>query len=250
MYRFYVDDNCIYDDRISITGPDVNHIRNVLRMTQGEHIIVNDKAGTDYYCDIDSVDTDEVTAVITDKKLSEAELPVKLYLFQALPKLDKMELIIQKAVELGVYEVIPVETKRCVVKLDKGTKQQKKLARWQTIAEAAAKQSARGIIPQVKMPMSFSESLKYAAQLEYNMIPYEHAEGMKAAERSMDTAVSSGSAGIFIGPEGGFEDKEIEAAVAAGVNVISLGKRILRTETAGMAVLSILMFEIESRYGI
>lgn len=246
MYRFYVDDNYIYEESLVIRGSDVNHIRKVLRMTPGEKIIVNDKSGTDYYCIIDKVDEDEVIAVITEKRLSETELPVKIYLFQALPKLDKMELIIQKAVELGVYEVIPVETRRCVVKLEKGTKQQKKIARWQTIAEAAAKQSARGIIPQVKMPMGFSEALKYAAQLEYNMIPYENAQGMKTAGKIMETAMSSQSVGIFIGPEGGYEEKEIEAAIAAGVNVVSLGKRILRTETAGMTVLSILMFGIES----
>ena len=180
MYRFYVDDNCIYDDRISITGPDVNHIRNVLRMTQGGHIIVNDKAGTDYYCDIDSVDTDEVTALITDKKLSEAELPVKLYLFQALPKLDKMELIIQKAVELGVYEIIPVETKRCVVKLDKGTKQQKKLARWQTIAEAAAKQTALARVPGAtaanlyKFELDFDDGRwEYEGEIRYGTTEYD-----------------------------------------------------------------------------
>lgn len=246
MHRFYVDADCIYKESVSITGSDVNHVRNVLRMSPGEKIIVNDKAGTDYYCAIDRIDSDEVTAKVIETKLSESELPVRMYLFQALPKLDKMEFIIQKAVELGVYEVIPVETRRCVVKLEKGTKQQKKIARWQLIAEAAAKQSARGIIPEVKLPMSFSEALKYAAQLDYNMIPYENARGMKAAKETMEIAVSSKSVGVFIGPEGGFEEKEIEAAIEAGVKVVSLGKRILRTETAGMTVLSILMFGIES----
>lgn len=244
MYRFYVDSDYIYNDSVVINGTDVNHIGNVLRMAPGDRIIVNDKDGTDYYCVIDRITKDEVIASVECTKACEAELDTRIYLFQALPKLDKMELIIQKAVELGVYEVIPVETKRCVVKLDNGAKKEKKIARWQAIAQAAAKQSARGIIPQVRMPMSFKEALRYAEELEYKLIPYEHAEGMDKARQVIDEAVTKGSIGIFIGPEGGFEDSEVEAAVEAGAQVMSLGNRILRTETAGMAVLSILMFRI------
>jgi len=215
-----------------------------LRMTVGDRIIVNNKEGVDYYCVIDGITSDEVLVSVEYRKDSDAELDSRLYLFQALPKLDKMELIIQKAVELGVHEVIPVITKRCVVKLDNGSRQNRKLARWQSIAEAAAKQSARGIIPVVKEPMSYKDALKYAGNLDMNLIPYEQAKGMDEARRIMEEAVSKESVGIFIGPEGGFEEDEVNDAIAAGCKVISLGNRILRTETAGMTVLSILMFNI------
>lgn len=244
MFRFYVNEDAVYDNRATITGSDVNHIRNVLRMKSGDRIIVNTGAGTDYYCRIDQVNNDEILLEVESSRPCMAELPVKLYLFQALPKQDKMEFIIQKAVELGVFEIIPVITKRCVVKLDDKKRQEKKIGRWQSIAEAAAKQSARGIIPEVKQPMRFADAIKYAGNLSYNMIPFEHANGMEYSRQIMNQAVESDSVGIFIGPEGGFEDEEIEAAKNAGINVISLGNRILRTETAGMCVLSILMFQI------
>ncbi len=244
MYRFYFDDDNMYDNEILIKGSDVNHIRNVLRMKCGDRVIANDTNGTDYYCIIKNVDTDSVLLEIEHQRPCEAELKTKLYLFQALPKSDKMEFIIQKAVELGVYEIIPVATERCVVKLDGGAKQERKLSRWQTIAEAAAKQSARGIIPKVNKLMKFNEALDYAKNLGYNLIPFEHAEGMDEARKCMDVAADAESVGIFIGPEGGFEDSEIEKAIDAGLQVISLGNRILRTETAGLAVLSILMFKI------
>ena len=157
MYRFYVDQNMISDEDITIEGSDVNHIKNVLRMRAGDRLIVNDTCGTDYYCVIDNISQDEISLKVENIRQCEAELPSRLYLFQALPKLDKMELIIQKAVELGAYEVVPVITKRCVVKLDGDKRQEKKLARWRSIAESAAKQSARGIIPNVADPMTFVE---------------------------------------------------------------------------------------------
>ncbi len=244
MYRFYVDQTMISDQHITIDGSDVNHIKNVLRMRAGDRLVVNDTCGTDYYCIIDNISKEEVSLTIEATKRCEAELSSKLYLFQALPKLDKMELIIQKAVELGAYEVVPVVTKRCVVKLDGDKRQEKKLLRWRSIAESAAKQSARGIIPNVTDPMTYAEALEYSRKLEYNIIPYEHAEGMDEARKVMEEAAGKGSVGIFIGPEGGFEDEEIEKALAAGIKPISLGNRILRTETAGMTVLSILMFRI------
>lgn len=244
MFRFYVNDDSICDDSIVIVGRDVNHIKNVLRMSAGDRIIVNDCQGTDYYCIIDNIESEEIFVRIESSKKSKAELDVKFYLFQALPKSDKMELVIQKAVELGVHEIIPVVTKRCVVKLDDMKKQAKKTARWQAIAESAAKQSARGIIPDVKMPMKLTDAIEYAKKLEYNIIPYEHAEGMEYSRKIMDEAVTTGSVGIFIGPEGGYEKEEVELVEKAGGKVVSLGNRILRTETAGMTVLSILMFKI------
>lgn len=244
MYRFYVNEDDISENVITIAGRDVNHIKNVLRMRQGDRIIVGNREGIDYYCVIESISQDEVGLVIESSKKSEAELKTRLYLFQSLPKHDKMEFIIQKAVELGVHEIIPIITKRCVVRLEDIKKQEKKTARWQAIAEAAAKQSARGIIPQVNMPMKFEDAALYAKELEYNIIPFEHAEGMDYSRRIMDEAAACRSVGIFIGPEGGFERQEIEFAEDAGMKVVSLGNRILRTETAGMTVLSILMFKI------
>ncbi len=243
MHRFYCTESDIYEDRIIITGNDVNHIKNVLRMKPGERVVVNDSNNMDYQCVISEVDSDEIILTIEDMNASFAELPLKMYLFQALPKLDKMELIIQKAVELGVHEVIPVATKRCVVKLD-DKKEKKKLERWQMIAESAAKQSMRGIIPKVHAPLSFKEAVQYASELSYNIIPYELYEGMEASREIMDTASKQESVGIFIGPEGGFSEAEIELANEHGIKTVSLGNRILRTETAGLCVLSILMFKI------
>lgn len=244
MYRFYVDESVISGNVITISGSDVNHIKNVLRMRQGDRIIVGNREGIDYYCVIESISQDEVGLMIESSKKSEAELKTRLYLFQSLPKHDKMEFIIQKAVELGVHEIIPIITKRCVVRLEDVKKQEKKTARWQAIAEAAAKQSARGIIPKVNMPMKFADAALYAKKLEYNIIPFEHAEGMDYSRRIMDEAAECQSVGIFIGPEGGFERQEVELAEDAGIKAVSLGNRILRTETAGMTVLSILMFKI------
>ena len=172
------------------------------------------------------------------------ELPVKLYLFQGLPKADKMEFIIQKAVELGVYEIIPVRTNRVIVKLDE-KKEAKKIARWQQIAEGGAKQSGRGRIPEVKPVMALSEALTYAKNLEGVLIPYEKAEGIGKTREIIGGLKGKKSVGIFIGPEGGFDEKEVEAAMEAGALPVTLGKRILRTETAGLAMLSVLMFEFE-----
>ena len=172
------------------------------------------------------------------------ELPAEITLFQGLPKADKMELIIQKAVELGACAIVPVITKRTIVRWDE-KKQDKKLARWQGIAESAAKQSGRGIIPKVTAPVSFSAALAQAGFMEAAVIPYEKAEGMEAAREKVRSMRGKKSIGVFIGPEGGFDTDEIEAAIKAGVCPITLGRRILRTETAGLTALSILMFELD-----
>lgn len=244
MRRFYFDKDDMYGDMIRITGNDVNHIKNVLRMKAGERVVANDKDSTDYYCVIEDIDSEQVMLKIESFRKCSAELKTKLYLFQALPKQDKMEFIVQKAVELGAHEIIPVASSRCVVKLDDKKRQEKKLARWQIIAESAAKQSARGIIPKVGGIMSFKEAIDYAANLSYSIIPYEHAKGMEESRQYINEAAECDSVGIFIGPEGGFEEEEIEYAVKSGIKPISLGNRILRTETAGLCVLSILMFKL------
>ena len=174
------------------------------------------------------------------------ELPSKIYLFQGLPKGDKMELIIQKAVELGVYEIIPVATKRAVVKLD-AKKAEAKQKRWQSIAESAAKQSRRNIIPHIHEVVKFGQAVDYAKNLDITLIPYELAEDMEKTKQIFETIQPGQSIGIFIGPEGGFDESEIALAQENGISPITLGKRILRTETAGMAVLSVLMFQLEGR---
>lgn len=245
MYWFYIDKNQIENKHIRISGSDVNHIKNVLRLSAGEKIAVCDGQGKDYYCIISEVSKEEVEAEIIEEKNSESELDTKLYLFQGLPKKDKMELIIQKAVELGIYEIIPVKMKNCVVKIEDKKKENKKLERWQSIAEAASKQSKRGIIPKIKEIMSFEEALEYAEKLEYGIVPYEKSIDIQLSRKIIKAALDKNSIGIFIGPEGGFDDKEIDKVMKAGLKPITLGKRILRTETAGLTILSILMFELE-----
>ena len=157
----------------------------------------------------------------------------------------QMELIIQKAVELGAYAIVPVETKRCVVKLDE-KKAAKKTARWQQIAESAAKQSKRMLIPKIHEVMSFQDALKLAEELDIRLIPYELAKGMKETKKILNQIRPGQSVGIFIGPEGGFEENEVSQALEKGAQAITLGRRILRTETAGLAILSVLMFQLEN----
>ena len=244
MFHFFVTPDKIGENEITITGPDVNHIKHVLRMKTGEQIQISDGEHMDYLCEIKEIGDDSVSAVILSAETGGTELKTKLYLFQGLPKSDKMELIIQKAVELGVWEVIPVSTKRTVVKLDK-KKEEAKVKRWNAISESAAKQSGRGVIPKVANVMSLKEAFSYAGDFDRNLIPYEHAENMAETRNLIGEIRKEMKVGIFIGPEGGFEDSEIEAAMKEGIRPITLGKRILRTETAGMAVLSILMFSLE-----
>ena len=235
MPRFFVGTDQISDKNIVITGTDVNHIRNVLRMAPGEEVTVSDGQGMDYFCKIAELTKEEVRLDIIDSWHSFVELPAKM---------DKMELIIQKAVELGVYEIVPVATKRAVVKLD-AKKEEKKRLRWQSIAESAAKQAGRALIPQVAPCMNFDKALRMCNGLDAALIPYEKAEGMQHARDQVRALHGKHSIGIFIGPEGGFEESEIEAARGAGAVPITLGHRILRTETAGLTMLSILMFELE-----
>ena len=247
MQRFFVEPHQIDEEahQIHITGSDVNHISNVLRMKTGEELWISDGSKYEYRCTIESFEPDEVLLHIVYSQEPEYELPCRIYLFQGLPKADKMELIIQKAVELGAYEIIPVETKRCVVRLD-GRKSAKKTARWQQISESAAKQSKRMLIPNVHEVLTFREALKYAESMDVRLVPYELARGMQETKEILAGIEPGQSVGIFIGPEGGFEEKEIEAAIEGGAKPITLGRRILRTETAGLAILSVLMFQLEN----
>lgn len=304
MYQFFVEENQLAGDRICILGSDVNHIKNVLRMKQGTRVRVSVKAyfgdvgsygnvdmataleGVEstenaednerankiknvhrsYFGVIDTISDTEVWINIEEEDTTGTELLSKIYLFQGLPKGDKMELIIQKAVELGVYEIIPVAMKNCVVKLD-DKKASSKVKRWQAISESAAKQSKRTVIPEVTMPLSWKLALEKAKELDIVLVPYENERGMEATREVMQSIKPGQSIGLFVGPEGGFAPEEI-GAVPASDNAdavteeqtdgmskqneeqkensrfhrISLGRRILRTETAGLATLSMLVF--------
>lgn len=245
MYQFFVDSSQIQDKRIVITGGDVNHIKNVLRLKIGEEIAVkNGVDGKEYRCGIEAYAQDSVICTLRFIKEEGVELPSEIYLFQGIPKADKMELIIQKSVELGVFEVIPVAVKRCVVKLDE-KKAAAKVNRWQGIAEAAAKQCRRGIIPAVREPMSMKDAVAYAGGMDVKLIPYELAEDMSHTKKLIEAVRPGESVAVFIGPEGGFEESEVAQALAAGIEPVTLGKRILRTETAGLAVLSWLLYHLE-----
>lgn len=246
MYQFFVEPSQIdiSDKRVTITGSDVNHIRNVLRMKPGEELSVsNGQDGREYRCGILSLG-EEIVCQLRFVKESNVELPARIYLFQGLPKADKMELIIQKAVELGVYQVIPVAASRCVVKLD-GKKAAAKTVRWQGIAQAAAKQSRRAIVPEVTEVISFAQAVRMAGEMDVKLIPYELAEGMSRTRKLLGGIAPGQSVAVFIGPEGGFEETEIDLALSKGLEPITLGRRILRTETAGLAVLSWMTYLLE-----
>ena len=246
MLHLFADPSDVQDELLTITGPEVNHIRNVMRLKPGEEISVSIGGdGKEYRYGIESYTEDSVLCRLRFVKDKEVELPVKVLLFQGLPKADKMDLIVQKAVELGAAEIIPVSMERCVVKLDAG-KAAKKTARWQAIAESAASQSRRSIIPRVLAPMSMREAVEYAkAETEVRVIPYELQEDDGSVKQYLESLKEGQSVSIFIGPEGGFTPAEVELAKEAGIRPISLGRRILRTETAGLAILSWLIYILE-----
>lgn len=245
MYQFFVEPGQIQGKEILIQGSDVNHIKNVLRMRVGEELAVsNGVDGREYRCHIAALEEDTVRCELRFIKEDGAELPSRIYLLQGLPKADKMELIIQKAVELGAYQIVPVATHRSVVKLD-DKKAAAKVSRWQAIAEAAAKQSRRGVIPRVQQVMSWEQAVNHVKDLPVKLIPYELAEDMGRTREVLENLEPGQDIAVFIGPEGGFEEREVASAMAAGVTPITLGRRILRTETAGMTVLSWLMYRLE-----
>lgn len=245
MYQFFVEDHQVQGNYIVIKGSDVNHIKNVLRMKNGERLRVSDASGRAYFCHIEEFSANEIGVEIDAADEYGTELSNRIYLFQGLPKNDKMELVIQKAVELGAHEIIPVAMKNCVVKLDE-KKAEGKVKRWQAIAESAAKQSKRTMIPQVRMPAAWKEALAFGETLDIVLVPYENERGMEATREVIGGIEPGQSIGIMIGPEGGFSPEEIEAVDGhGGMHRISLGRRILRTETAGLAALSMLVYALE-----
>ena len=241
MAKFFVSNNLIKDDRVFIDGENVNHIINSLRCKIGEEIEISTGDGFDYLCKIEEISKDLVIAKIIDCFGNESEPNVKITLYQGLPKAEKMELIIQKCIELGIDEIVPINTDRTIVKL--AGKEEKKLARWNKIAEAAAKQSRRGKVPKVRSVINFSQAIQQASQNNLNIIPYEKEE--KNSIKNIIKGFDGESIGIFIGLEGGFSEKEIEIAIKNNIKPITLGKRILRTETAGFITTAILLYELE-----
>ena len=246
MLHIFVDPAQMKGDLLYVTGKDVNHIKNVMRLKKGDEISV--RTGQDdreYRYGIEEFTDSEVVCRLRFVKEADVELPVKVYIFQGLPKADKMELIIQKAVELGAAEIIPVEMRRSVVKLD-ASKKAKKTQRWQAIAESAAKQSRRAVVPMVREPMTMEEAVRFAEQnTDVRLLPYELQEADGSTRDVMDGIREGSAVSIFIGPEGGFDPAEVELARKAGVVPISLGKRILRTETAALVALSFLIYHFE-----
>lgn len=244
MYHFFSEHEHIHDTYIDIVGSDVNHIKNVLRLKTGDSLLISSGDNIDYTCHIAQINEEHIRADIDSVDERGRELTSKIYLFQGLPKADKMELVIQKAVELGTFEVIPVAMKRSVVKLD-AKKAESKVKRWNAIAESAAKQSKRSILPQVSDVVTFAQAVKMAENCQIKLLPYECADGMEKTKRLIENITPGQDIAVFIGPEGGFDLDELELAKEAGCEIITLGKRILRTETAGMMLLSVLMYHLE-----
>lgn len=244
MQQFFAEPSMIREGQIILEGQDVNHMKNVLRMKPGENVRISDGSGKAYLCCVRAYEDKKAVLDILGEMDLDTELPSQIWLFQGLPKGDKMELIVQKAVELGAYAVVPFSAKRSVVRLDE-KKAEKKRERWQSVAKGAAEQSGRGIIPEVHPLLSFKEALRAAAELDVILIPYEKEDGMEGMIQAVRGIRPGQSAGIFIGPEGGFDEAEVRQAMESGAVPVSLGRRILRTETAGLAMLSILMYHLE-----
>jgi 16S rRNA (uracil1498-N3)-methyltransferase len=245
MPQFFTTKTQWSDDRVLLTGDDVNHIKHVLRMKPGEEItlrITGDE--TEYRCGIISIDDTQIECQLRFTKEDQVELPSKVTLFQALPKGDKMEWIIQKSVELGASQIIPVACERCVVRLEP-KRAAAKTSRWQIIAQGAAEQSRRAIVPRVGEVLPFKEAIRIASAMDKAWIPYELADDMEHTKAQIAAIKPNQEIGFFIGPEGGFTKEEIALAKEHGIIPITLGKRILRTETAGLTLMSWIMYQLQ-----
>ena len=246
MPRFFVDRNQIDDEFVTIYGEDAHHISRSLRMAVGEHITVSDMNGIEYDCILEVFADTFVKAKIVDKCLSQNESPVRIHLYQALPKGDKLDLIIQKAVECGAFDITPFESERCVVKMKKDA-EDRKTERRNKIALEAAKQCGRGIIPSVKSSISFDEMLKEASSFDATLFCYEGAdtEPLGITLKKIKNEKEIKDIAIIIGSEGGFSKQEALLTKEHNFYSIGLGKRILRAETAAIFALSCLVYEFE-----
>lgn len=241
MPKFFIDKKYINAESIEITGDNALHIATVLRAQKGDIITICDGQGKDYICEISEIEKKFVKVNINESFINENESNIKITLYQAIPKSDKMEMAIQKCVEIGVDRIVPVQTENTVVKIE--GKHDKKISRWNKISESAAKQCGRGKIPVVENLLSFKDAVLDSLNLDGVIIPYE-----KEKENSMSHFVKNfkgKSIGVFIGPEGGFSDNEIKIAKENNFFSVTLGKRILRTETAGLVTSVILLYELE-----
>ena len=239
MHRFFADADCIGEEIITIVGDDVKHISKVLRLRTGDEITVCDSCGWDYVCAIEDISSAQVEARILAKNPNKAESPLHITVYQGLPKSDKMDYIVQKCVELGVVNIVPVATARAVVKLHD---EEKKRTRWQKIAAEAAKQCGRGIIPTVGAVADFGEVIENIDPDALNILPYENEDNRRL--RDALVGYTGDKINIIIGPEGGFDPAEISAAEQKGIHIVTLGPRILRTETAPIAAVSAVMYEL------
>lgn len=241
MTRLFVDE--VLSDRgtLELNEEDSHYISQVLRMRTGEEITVVDGKGLEYRCSVSEIGKKKVILDVGEGRDNSSEPPFKVTLFQSVSKGERMDLTIQKATELGVYEIVPVLSERCVVKLDKDTKG--KIDRWQKIALEASRQSGRGIVPTVTSPMSFSDAIDKIKSYDLALFPWEEEteKGLKSALREF----KGERIALFVGPEGGYEQKEADDAVSKGALRVTLGPRILRTETAGAAVLAMIVYETE-----
>ena len=242
MPRFFVDKENISDASLKIIGEDAFHIARSLRMAVGDTIDLCDGEGMDYHCRLTRIRDDECECEILDSEAGQSESPASITLFMAYPKGDKLETVIQKAVELGASSIVPFESSRCI-KRPKAEKLDRQLERLNKIAKEAAKQCGRSRLPKVFAPLSFSEMLKNAALFEAAVFCYENEDG-----RSIKDLISGKkpqSISVIVGSEGGFSPDEVESAISAGLTPVTLGKRILRCETAPSAALSMIAYELE-----
>ncbi|MDO4962126.1 MAG: RsmE family RNA methyltransferase [Eubacteriales bacterium] len=253
MHHFFVSSEnidetaglAVIDDSV-----DYNHAVNVLRLKAGEQILISDSDGCDYLCAVRQAAPDKRLELdIIEKAGENHELPARVILFQCVPKSDKMELIIQKAVELGVTDIVPVFSKYCVVKLD-DKKAESRIKRWQAISESAAKQSKRSVIPKIHKPVDFKQAAEMCEQCDVRIIPYEAEDGLTGICEAIVNFLPGRSIGVIVGPEGGFAPMEVTMAKRHAIVPVSLGKRILRAETAAIAILSLIMIRLEIAAGI
>lgn len=248
MARFFVQSDSVENKMITITGPDVKHISKVLRLVPGDKIGVSTGNGREFEAVIREITTKEVISEIVTEKQVSTEAEVRVNLYQGLPKGDKMELIIQKSTELGVSRIIPVISERTVVKLD-GKKAGERRMRWQRIAEEAAKQSRRTAIPQVEEPVEFETALEQLGDNQLVIMPWEEQKS-GGIKQLLKNNTDLNEISIFVGPEGGFSQKEARTAGEKGVHLVTLGPRIMRTETAGIVTAAIVLYEFGDLGGV
>ena len=244
MRRFFVDDQNIEESTIRITDwDDRKHMTRVLRLKTGDAICVSDTVRFEYTAEITSIEKDYIEARILDKQKFAREPELRITLFQGVPKQGKMETIIQKNVELGVYSIVPTFTDRSVV-IDHGSFH-KKIGRWQKIADEAVKQCKRGIIPQIRREMGFQDMINDLVNYDLTVFPYENEENYTIKEFLRSLKEKPKKVAVIIGPEGGFSDREADELIKMGVRSVTLGRTVLRTETAGMAAIAMMMYELE-----